>query len=261
MNVRCRRQFGLSVALLTVAALATPIAAWADFPGRSDRLVVHEWGTFTCLQDEMGRALPGINTDDEPLPGFVHRLSEELVFDPSDLAPVFYKGVPRIHPWVTMRLETPVVYFYPPAGSKEPLNVDLSVGFKGGWLTEYYPAAEVAAPGLAEGTFRFGELGRETLGTLAWNGLTLGGAPDLPETDYNVWLAPRKTQGAAVQTVDGEAERYLFYRGVGKIDAPLRVIRDAEANRLTIAERFDSAVFRDRIGAVVAGAVAGGHET
>jgi hypothetical protein len=148
-----------------------------------------------------------------------------------------------------MRLETPVIYFYPPAGSTEPLNVDLSVGFKGGWLTEYYPAAEVAAPGLAEGKFRFGELGRETLGSLTWNGLTLGGNPDLPETDYNVWLAPRKTEGAPVQTVDGEGERYLFYRGVGKIDAPLRVTRDAEANRLTVAERFDPSIFAKRTGA------------
>ncbi|HEV7282589.1 MAG TPA: hypothetical protein VGN57_20460 [Pirellulaceae bacterium] len=252
MNIWCRRQLGVFVVLLSVAALAIPLAAGAKSPNESDRLVVHEWGTFTCLQDELGRALPGINTDDEPLPGFVHRLSEELVFDPSDLAPVYYKGVPRIHPWVTMRLETPVVYFYPPAGTKEPTNLDLSVGFKGGWLTEYYPAAEVAAPGLAERKFRFGELGQETLGSLAWNGLTLGGNPDLPETDYNVWLAPRKTQSAAVQTIDGEGERYLFYRGVGKIDAPLRVTRDAEANRLTVAERFDTSIFDKRTGSAPA---------
>lgn len=246
MNGRSRRRLGSYLALLSMAAFALPIVGFAKSPNDSDRLVVHEWGTFTCLQDELGRALPGINTDDEPLPGFVHRLSEELVFDPSDLAPVYYKGVPRIHPWVTMRLETPVVYFYPPGGSQDPTNVDVSVGFEGGWLTEYYPAAEVAAPGLAEGKFRFGELGRETLGSLTWNGLTLGGNPDLPETDYNVWLAPRKTQGASVQTVDGEGERYLFYRGVGKIDAPLRVTRDAEANRLTIAQRFDPAIFEKR---------------
>lgn len=246
MNVRARRRFGVRAAFAAAALLAVSASASAKSPNDSDRLIVHEWGTFTCLQDETGRALPGINTDDEPLPGFVHRLSEELVFDPSDLAPVYYKGVPRIHPWVTMRLETPVVYFYPPAGEKEPTNVDFSVSFRGGWLTEYYPAAEVAAPGLKEGEFRFGELGSDTRGSLAWNGLTLGGNPDLPETDYDVWLAPRKTEGAAVQTVDGEGERYLFYRGVGKLDAPLRVTRDAEANRLTIAERFDPSIFAKR---------------
>ena len=33
---------------------------------------IHEWGTFTSLQDEFGRAIGGINTDDEPVPDFVH---------------------------------------------------------------------------------------------------------------------------------------------------------------------------------------------
>ena len=36
-----------------------------------DPLVVHEWGTFTSLQDEEGRCLGGINSDDEPVPDFV----------------------------------------------------------------------------------------------------------------------------------------------------------------------------------------------
>jgi hypothetical protein len=30
-------------------------------------LVVHEWVTFTSLQDEQGNAIGGINTDDEPV--------------------------------------------------------------------------------------------------------------------------------------------------------------------------------------------------
>src|SRR6476659_1533160 len=38
------------------------------------RIVVHEWGTFTSYQDESGRAIGGINTDDEPVPAFVHRV-------------------------------------------------------------------------------------------------------------------------------------------------------------------------------------------
>ena len=36
-------------------------------PAREE-LVVHEWGTFTGLQDDDGRELAGINIDDEPLP-------------------------------------------------------------------------------------------------------------------------------------------------------------------------------------------------
>src|SRR5438552_9807693 len=46
-------------------------------------LVVHEWGTFTSLQDESGRAIGGINSDDEPVPKFVHDLNRLLVLKPS----------------------------------------------------------------------------------------------------------------------------------------------------------------------------------
>src|ERR1039458_980515 len=42
-------------------------------------LVVHEWGTFTSLQDEAGRTLGGINTDDEPVPAFCHDVGWGLV--------------------------------------------------------------------------------------------------------------------------------------------------------------------------------------
>src|SRR5438445_12533848 len=46
-------------------------------------LIVHEWGTFTSLQDESGRAIGGINSDDEPVPKFVHDLNRLLVLKPS----------------------------------------------------------------------------------------------------------------------------------------------------------------------------------
>src|ERR1035441_5390098 len=76
-------------------------------------LVVHEWGTFTSLQDEAGRTLGGINTDDEPVPRFCHDLDGLLIIGPGELPPVVYKGVASCHPDVTMRLETPVLYFHP----------------------------------------------------------------------------------------------------------------------------------------------------
>ena len=42
-------------------------------------VVVHEWGTFTALQDEAGNAVGGINTEDEPVPPFVHDVSRMLL--------------------------------------------------------------------------------------------------------------------------------------------------------------------------------------
>jgi hypothetical protein len=56
-----------------------------------------------------------------------------------------------------------------------------------------------------------------------------------------VWLAPREVHSAVV--TEGrrqEAEKYLFYRGVGHIDAPL-IVRE-QAGSLTVQPRF--AVFR-----------------
>ena len=74
----------------------------------------HEWGTFTSLQNERGEAIGGINTDDEPVPDFVHRLGYNLLLRPTEMPAIFFKGViRRCHPDVTMRLETPVLYFHP----------------------------------------------------------------------------------------------------------------------------------------------------
>src|SRR5262245_24747033 len=198
-----------------------------------DRLVIHEWGTFTSLQDEVGRTITGVNTDDEPVPEFVHRISE-LIPRPTELAPVYYKGVPRSHRQVRMRLETPVLYFYPPARSREPLHADVQVGFRGGWLTEYYPTASVNAPGLKEGNFRFSGLSPKTMGTLDWHDLTIGGDYPLPETDAPVWLAPRQVRAATVRAPGGEAEKYLFYRGVGNLPSPVTVTRAVENDRILV---------------------------
>ena len=38
-----------------------------------------------------------------------------------------------------MRLETPVIYFYPP--DDKPITLDVSATFNGGLLTEFYPNA------------------------------------------------------------------------------------------------------------------------
>src|SRR5688572_8541654 len=73
-------------AILT-CTLAVP--AWAH---DAETLVVHEWGTFTSLQDEEGNAIGGINTDDEGLPSFVHSLRGDLVVSPASSNALFSKG-------------------------------------------------------------------------------------------------------------------------------------------------------------------------
>ncbi|MBW3597783.1 MAG: hypothetical protein KY475_10970 [Planctomycetes bacterium] len=228
--------FPLTAVLVIFAALSSLCAPGAA--GAAEPLTVHEWGTFTCLQDETGRAISGVNTDDEPLPRFVHRLADFLIFPPSDLPLVYYKGIPMLHPHVTMRLETPVIYFYPAEGQETPMTVDVGVEFRGGWLSEYYPDADAVAPGLQDDHSRFGELSADTTGSLRWRGLQVGVDAAGPATDYHVWQAPRQVKAAAVSTPQGEAESYLFYRGVGRLETPLRVYRDEAEGKLVVNEQF-----------------------
>jgi hypothetical protein len=189
-------------------------------------LVVHEWGTFTSLQDETGRSLGGLNTDDEPVPEFCHDLNGLLVARPAEYPPVFFKGVPACHPDVAMRLETPVIYFHPPAGAAAPLTASVKVTFRGGWLTQFYPAAE------ADGFSGLGRLTEDTTGSLAWNHLKIGVEAAGPQTSERVWTAPRAVKAASVSATNGESEKFLFYRGVAHLVCPLQVSRTADGQTL-----------------------------
>ena len=118
------------------------LTAWciAGIGAATSPLTVHEWGTFTSFQDADGATIAGINVDDEPVPWFVHRLGSVPATGPGNLPARWSQGAPSCHPEVTMRLETPVLYFYPPSGWPAAA-FDVQATFAGGWLTEYFPAA------------------------------------------------------------------------------------------------------------------------
>lgn len=222
----------LTLLILVAGALPAELV-FAD----SAALVVHEWGTFTSFQDARGDTIAGINVDDEPVPKFVHRLADIPIFTPRSLPARWSQGAPRCHPDVTLRLETPVLYFYPqPAFDLgQPLQVRAS--FVGGWLTEFYPFAVAEKSGFPEG------LNHSTRSSLQWKDLRLASdAPaTLPNTAERVWLAPRKVNSAAVVApAKQEAEKYLFYRGVGHLDAPIvvRQQQDSLVISLRDGEKF-----------------------
>lgn len=206
------------------------------------RLTVHEWGTFTVLQNEQGEALPGVNINEESLPPFVHRLARDLAPDSHALAPLLSvgthqrfasKGIPRSCPAARMRMETPILYFYPPKGVTNPFKLDVRVDFHRGWISEWYPNAKCDAPGFdAKGRPR--NIDPSCNGSIVWNGLTIGSTKEPPKTDSKVWRAPRIPVPASVETEKGEAERYLFYRGIADLRAPLRVSRDADGVTLSV---------------------------
>ena len=171
-------------------------------PDKPDKLIVHEWGTFTSFQDEDGRAIGGLNNDEEALPPFVRTIYPDVMTGKTSR---LSKGVPRAHPDVTMRLETPVLYFHPPRGATKPFTIDVSVDFNGGWLTQFYPGALAKAPGLQPGAGEFGGISKQTVGNLTWAKLTVGGNDiSMPETKQRVWTAPRDVAAAPVRSAAGE---------------------------------------------------------
>jgi len=217
--------------LTALAALGMASFAAAE-SSPNNRFSVHEWGTFTVLQNEKGQAIGGVNTDDEPVPGFVHSLDGSFIENVNRAPNLFSKSFPRCDPSVTVRLETPVLYFHAPAGFNSKIDVD--VQFHGGWLTQYYPDAVFNAPGLEKGLFKFNTLTDRTLGSLGWHDLSLSKSVEGPKTADPVWLSPRKVDAADITAASGESERFIFYRGVGHVQTPVRVSRTDDGRRLRI---------------------------
>jgi len=76
-------------------------------------------------------------------------------------------------------------------------------------------------------------LSADTIGTIQWRGVKVGGIADGPATSDPVWTSPRDVQCDSVK-VGTEAEKFLFYRGVGHLDSPLRVVRETSGNVLRV---------------------------
>jgi hypothetical protein len=236
----------------------------------AEPLVIHEWGTFTSLQDEQGRTIGGLNTDEESLPEFVHDLYPISIGSSRVVPPFgFSKGISVNHPAVTMRLETPVVYVHLPPGQSSA-TFDLTATFHGGFLSQFYPMAQVsvndrplrwqdvtytntvegkttsrterelqAQDPATNGTWQrwvAPTLTSTTTSTLTWR-VRAGDADAAPTTASPIWLAPRAVEAANLSVAD-EHERYLFYRGLAHRDAPLVVQRSADGQSLRVRPRL-----------------------
>ena len=216
----------------------------------ADPVIVHEWGTFTCLQDEHGNAIGGINVDDEPVPQFVYEIAgTSVVSQKADLGLPPHPPGPAVKGWisgdpsVTMRLETPVLYIYPPKGqspgSVPPL--DVSVQFHGGVLSQFYPFATASGLPMNGNTPYFqSKITNQTATGLDWKGVRLGSTQKPVITDDKVWTTPREVSAPLLEVHpmmkdvngvvhdDAQVEHFLFYRGVGHVESPLRVVDQKE---------------------------------
>ncbi|HEX2748489.1 MAG TPA: hypothetical protein VHM91_10855 [Verrucomicrobiales bacterium] len=188
---------------------------------------LHEWGTFTTLSTSEGALLPGVQREEEPLPEFVETHAGML--HPDWMRAV--KGWFRPLAGVTVRMETPVIYFY----TKQAFDVHVDVGFKGGSISQWYPdrsGGETPPPIKVNG--QGWPLDKENTldfskgynGGIQWDVKVEPAGEDAAGRVFKPgetpsWIYPRNPDSAIVTTKDGQSEKYLFYRGLGQLSLPV----------------------------------------
>jgi len=193
--------------------------------------IAHEWGTFTSLCGSDGIPLHGLYVEEEPLPVFVHNLGGSFPKLPYD----FGKGTPVNVALsnVSIKMETPVIYFY----SKDAFNVDVKVQFTHGLIGQWYPDDSAGVSSMYYNSFGpnldFGNKQAPISNFLQWNAKVLPTNTDpnsvLKYGETHTWTAPRATD-ANIVLAKGENEKFLFYRGIGNFDLPVNLSFDKKAN-------------------------------
>ena len=201
----------MKATMILAAALLCAARIYSTQPGD---LTVHEWGTFTSIAGEDGSAIDwdALGAKDD-LPAFVN-----------DFGYRCFKS--RLTG--TVRMETPVIYFY----SDREITASVNVRFPHGLITEWYPNGDNAIyrskPGgqlvkLSPSLNGIDMSLHNTTGSIGWSSIKIqpGSTPALmAETRSSRYYAARGTDAAPV-TVGDQHEKFLFYRGVGRFAVPL----------------------------------------
>jgi hypothetical protein len=187
---------------------AASISSW----GRGPRpgyagLTAHEWGTFTSVAGPDGQAVEWSPlTGSTDLPSFVEHFRSAG----------FKRGLRG-----TVRMETPVLYFYSPTEE----SVSVKVSFAKGVITEWYPHASRVEPTASLWDL---SLYREQIdGRIVWDAVTLAPSQTahLPsDKQGNHYYDARQTTSTPlrVKTSGGDQyEKFLFYRGVSTFNVPI----------------------------------------
>ena len=204
------------VAGITIKLRGTSTAKTSE----ENRLVVHEWGTFTSIAGKDGLALEWrpLNGSSD-LPKFVHTMQDGRGLR---------HGPTKADLTTLVRMETPVIYFY----TNREMDITAEVKFPKGRITEWYPQARSVAAGINWGSLK----------------LAPDAAFNLPvDSSNNHYYAARETDSAPVQVcgTNGrpvEQEKFLFYRGAGSFELPISV--KLTNDRLDLANRSKEEISR-----------------
>jgi len=195
------------------------IAAPANGPTAD--YVAHEWGTFTSMADSRGIVLEGLHHEEEHLPAFVHDLRTIAETGVSD------SKLPASH--VTQKMETPVIYFH----ADQPLQARVTVLFRQGLMTQFYPLPSTIFPRLADARRELVDMRAQDWSSLCWDidvvPRSQAAPAEIPAVaSDDPWHFARQTSACYVRTrppansgAHVEAEHYLFYRGLGRWQPPV----------------------------------------
>ena len=194
-NLRASRNAASALGCCLLAVLAWGLFSAVAAAGDPKGFVIHEWGTLTSVVGEDGGPIAW------------HPLRPR-----SDLPRFVHVGIPKGRQAATVRMETPVLYFY----SDNEMDVDVKVDFPKGKITEWYPQARAVTTGINWGRLK----------------VMPRAAANLPvEYSPSHYYPARETDAALVQVCStngkpAQQEKFLFYRGVGTFDLPLAVKLD-----------------------------------
>jgi hypothetical protein len=203
----------LTIAGLGILSLALLLLSFTLIPANTaptntfNGLVVHEWGTFTSVRNRDGQALLWRPLSFESdLPPFVYSIDKGQTWKSNDLS-YRTKSATR----VTVRMETPVLYFY----ASEPTEAKIKVSFPKGIITEWYPQGSPSYNGIDWTELK------------VFPNLRVELPHNLTENHY---YAARETESSILEVAGDEKkeyEKFLFYRGVGNPSLPLSLkLRD-----------------------------------
>jgi hypothetical protein len=212
-------------------------------------LMAHEWGTFTSIAGDRGQAMEWSPlTGSTDLPGFVEHFRNAG----------FKLGLRG-----TVRMETPVLYFY---DSREE-TVSVKVSFAKGVITEWYPHASRVEPVASLNDASL--FSKQADGSIAWDSVTV--APNLradfpAENRDNQYYAARQTSSTPVRvkTPRGDQqEKFLFYRGVSAFALPISARLTPESKLLIenhSAEEIPNVILFERRGEKIGYRIGGAVE-
>ena len=195
----------LALGALTIAGPPRGRKAHADAG-----LIAHEWGTFTAIAGTDGQPVEWLPVD---LVGGAHDLPHFV----EHFRTAGYKDVLR----GTVRMETPVIYFY----SAHATSVSVHVSFAKGFITEWYPHTTRIQPSTTLLETALYEDHPD--GSITWDSVTVAPnlAGDFPRENAGThYYAARETSATplSVHTPSGDQrEKFLFYRGVSTVALPL----------------------------------------